>query len=323
MLYKLLLTSVLGLIICMSCSSTRQMSERKMSMSEKDGLLSIEYSDQELLGYQYGIKMPPAGVDPAYQRSGFIHPLRTPDGHRLTQIQPEDHYHHYGLWNPWTRVLIDQDTIDFWNLRDRQGTVRFAEFKEQELTADRASYTALHEHVVLKGGQERVVLHEHQTVTIHEPSDGQYQMDIDIEYECTTDSDFKILAYRYQGLGWRATEEWNDDNSHIITSEGKTRQDADNTTARWMLYQGALGQGQGGVIWLSHPDNYNYPEPIRVWPPGTHEGAVFANFAPTKTKDWTFEPGKKYQLKYRMIIFDGERKAPDAESAWKQYQLSN
>src|SRR5690606_34136163 len=96
----------------------------------KDGeKLTIEINQKPLLTYHFGTIFPPEGVDSAYQRSGFIHPLKTISGHALTRIQPEDHYHHYGIWNPWTHVLFEGDTLDFWNLAKKEGTVRFGGFK--------------------------------------------------------------------------------------------------------------------------------------------------------------------------------------------------
>jgi hypothetical protein len=240
--------------------------------------------------------------DPAYQRSGFIHPVKTLSGHILTRIQPEDHYHHYGLWNPWTRVLFEQDTIDFWNLGKQQGTVRFAGFISDTAAADFVKYTVLHEHVVLQHGKDKVALNELQTVKAYQPGDNHYLIDLEFEYSCATESSFKILAYRYQGLCWRATEAWDNENSQIITSEGKTRINADSTVARWLIYQGQLGNDYGGMAMLSHIDNFNHPEPLRVWPISNHEGSVFANFVPTKNKNWLFEPGKTYTLKYRLKL---------------------
>lgn len=293
--------------------------KNSLSISKEDGLLSIKQGGKTLLGYQYGIMYPPKGIDSAYQRSGFIHPLNTLKGHRLTRIQPEDHYHHYGLWNPWTHTLFEGDTLDFWNIRGKQGTIRFAEFKSTTTNDDYVEYQALHEHVVLKNGENKVALNELQTVRLHQPNDDYYIVDLEFDYSCATESEFKILAYRYQGLGWRGTEEWNDDNSKITTSEGKDRSNADNTTARWMLYQGELGNDYGGMIMLSSIQNYSYPEPIRVWPIGNHEGSTFANFNPTKHQDWLFEPGKTYTLKYRLVVFNDELTTDKAEEFWQDY----
>jgi len=58
-------------------------------------------------------------------------------------------------------------------------------------------------------------------------------------FKCASESPFLILEYRYAGLGWRATEPWNKDNSEALTSEGKTRKDADGTTAKMVIVQGA------------------------------------------------------------------------------------
>ena len=76
--------------------------------------------------YQTAVLYPPAKIDTAYKRSGFIHPLITPSGNILTRVSPPDHYHHVGIWNPWTKVKIGNHVTDFWNLYEKQGTVRFA-----------------------------------------------------------------------------------------------------------------------------------------------------------------------------------------------------
>src|SRR6187549_482823 len=91
-----------------------------------DSVLTISSGDQKLLTYQFKTVYPPTGQDTNYKRSGFIHPLNAPHGQVLTRIQPPDHYHHYGIWNPWTHVLYRGDTLDFWNIGGKQGTVRFA-----------------------------------------------------------------------------------------------------------------------------------------------------------------------------------------------------
>lgn len=75
-----------------------------------DSVLTISSGAMKLLTYQFKTVYPPKGIDTAYKRSGFIHPLYTPHGQVLTRIQPPDHYHHYGIWNPWTHTLFEKDT---------------------------------------------------------------------------------------------------------------------------------------------------------------------------------------------------------------------
>jgi hypothetical protein len=286
------------------------------------GLLTIYAGGKKLLGYQYATVYPPAGVDSAYQRSGFIHPLWSPRGQVLTKIQPPDHYHHYGIWNPWTHTVFEGDTVDFWNLRKRQGTVRFAKFLSISEGPIFGEYQALHEHVVFKkDGAKKIALNELQSMRIYQPGNQNYYIaDITIELSCAGKSPLQLLEYRYGGLGWRATEQWHEDNSEVLTSERKTRNDADGTRARWFIIQGDVDNDYAGVVIMSHPANYNHPEPLRLWPAtADNRGAVFVNFSPTKNMNWLLEPGRRYVLKYRLIVFNGRFTKEKAESAWQNY----
>jgi Methane oxygenase PmoA len=289
---------------------------------KEDGMLTIHAGTQNLLRYYFKTVEAPAGANPLYRRSGFIHPLWTPHGQELTRIQPPDHPHHYGIWNPWTHVLFEKDTIDFWNIGGGSGTVRFAKFTSTTNGAVFAEYDVLHEHVVLKGGKDKVAMNELQHIRVYSPDKNQdyYIVDMTMEMNCATASPLLILEYRYAGLGWRTTQEWDRNNSEVITSEGKGRKEADGSKAKWCIVQGKLGNDYGGAVMMSFPANYNHPEPMRVWPENQYDrGDMYAMFAPTKDKDWLLEPGKKYVLKYRWIVFNGHFTKEKAESAWKYY----
>ncbi|MCF3111463.1 PmoA family protein [Niabella sp. CC-SYL272] len=290
----------------------------------ENGAVTIRYGNKNFLRYHSETVYPPKGIDTAYKRSGFIHPLWTPNGEELTRINAPDHYHHWGMWNPWTHVLFEKDTVDFWNLRDRKGTVRFAGFGALVNGPVYSGYEALHQHIVFKkDGTEKNALNELQTVRIYRPDDrnnNYYIMDVTVQLSCAGASPVKLLEYRYGGLGIRATAEWNKDNSVIFTSEGKDRKAADGSTARWCVAQGQLHQQYGGLEMMSHPANYNYPEPLRVWPENmNNRGDVFLNLSPTKNKDWLLEPGKEYLLRYRFLVFNNRLPKEQAEEAWQAF----
>ena len=294
-----------------------------MNAIVNDGSLTIQSGNQNLLRYWYKTVYPPAGVDTAYKRSGFIHPLWTPHGQELTRIQAPDHYHHYGIWNPWTHVFFEGDTVDFWNIRGRKGTVRFGKFAAVTSGPVYAEFKALHEHVAFKKDKtEKVALNEVQTVRVYKPQENQdyYLVDITIEMTCASESPFLIVEYRYAGLGWRATEKWNKDNSEVLTSEGKSRKEADGSTGKWFIVQGALDNDYGGAVMMSYPSNYNHPEPMRIWPENSNRvGEMFAMFAPTKNTNWMLRPGKTYSLNYRFVVFNGKFTKEKAESAWQHF----
>ncbi|AEL28397.1 DUF6807 domain-containing protein [Cyclobacterium marinum] len=293
------------------------------SLDLNETALVVKKEGLDLWQYNHGLTMPPEGVAPAYARSGFVHPMRTPEGLSLTRIQPSDHYHHYGLWNPWTRVGYKNDTIDFWNLNDKQGTVRFANYVNRTSGPVYADYKVLHEHVVLKDRTEpEVAFSEVQGVRIfaEKENDEYYLADISIVLNTNPDDSIVLQEYRYGSLGWRATELWNRYNSEVITSEGLDRKSADGSLARWCIVQGELGDDFGAVVMMSFPANFNHPEPLRIWPEDIYDkGDIYANFAPTKNKNWVLEAGKAYQLNYRFLVSSKKISPEEAEAAWNQF----
>jgi len=293
----------------------------EMKSAIADGALTIQGENKNLLRYQYETLYPPKGIDSVFGRGAFIHPLWSPRGQVLTRIQPPDHYHHYGIWNPWTRVLFQGDTVDFWNLNAKQGTVRFAHFLTKVDGPVFSEYEALHEHVALKkDGIDIITMNEIQSVRVYRPSENYYMIDFNIQMACADESPVLLLEYRYGGFGWRTTEQWHKDNSEVITSEGKNRKNADGSTARWCIVQGEVDKDYAGVVMMSYPGNYNHPEPLRIWPESMYNrGDMFANFATTKNTDWKLNPGQRYTLKYRLLVFNDRYTKDKAEQAWQYF----
>lgn len=131
-------------------------------------------------------------------------------------------------------------------------------------------------------------------------------------------------AYRYGGgIGFRATEKWHKDNCTVLTSDNKTRIDADGSFAKWCIVEGesATKEGRSGILFLSHPSNRMHPEPMRVWPldGNSGRGDMYFEFVPIRHNDWKLEPKQNYTLKYRMIVFDGKMDSATAEKYWNSF----
>lgn len=289
--------------------------------SANEGLLVIDFNERNLLGYQFEVMAAPQGVDPAYGRSGFIHPLWSPKGQVLTRVQPEDHYHHYGIWNPWTQLSYDGKKYDLWNLGEKQGTVRFSNFVSRDSGPVYSEFTVIHEHVIFNEDQgEKVIMEELQTIRVYRPTETRhYIMDMTIDLRAK-DKPVDLLEYRYGGFGWRATEQWDKNNSEVMSSEGLDRSKVDSTLGRWFYVQGAVDNDYAGAEVMSHPSNFNHPEPMRIWPVAEdNRGDVFASFSPTKNTNWLIEPGKSYVRRYRFVVYNGKLTKQHAESAWQVF----
>ena len=106
----------------------------------------------------------------------------------------------------------------------------------------------------------------------------------------------------------------------MLTSEGKDRDTSNNTRARWVRVQGkTTNGGNAGIVFMSHPDNYDAPQRLRTWNSTMMNGATFVNFNPVQEKPWTFEPGKDYIQQYQLFVYDGTVTAEQCDELYRQY----
>lgn len=287
--------------------------------------LVVQVGEQPILKYRFKTTYPPEGVDPLYKRSGFIHPLYSPQGEILSRIQPPDHYHHYGIWGPWTLTHIDGREVDFWNLNKGQGTVRFAGFLSEVSGKVFSGFKVLQQHIDFGNkGEDRIALNEILDIRVLNIDPTVWVIDYTSSFNTPLPNGILFDAYRYGGgIGFRATEKWTKDNCTVLTSEGKTRIDADGSRARWCIVEGESDteEGRSGILFLSHPSNRMHPEPMRVWPMDANggRGDLYFEFVPIRYEPWEIKPFRDYTLKYRMIVFDGKMDKQTAEKYWNSF----
>jgi hypothetical protein len=296
-----------------------------ITLTKDETKSTISIGDQPVVCYVHSETLPPEGVDPVFRRSAYIHPLYSPGGEILTRIQPPDHWHHYGIWNPWTRTHFGEYKVDFWNLAAEQGTVRFAEYLDALEQQDQAGFRVRHDHIYFtEDGSEAVALNEVWNVTVKAENENSYVLDLSTTLSTPLAGGITLEQYRYGGgLGYRGTERWWPGNATVLTSEGKTWSDADASHARWVRIEGesSVPEGRSGILFLSHPGNRSHPEPMRMWPPNSNEGKenMFFEFCPIRHQEWVLDQGKEYVLKYRMVVFDGALDQETAEAYWKEF----
>jgi len=297
----------------------------KVSIKKDYKDLSLLMNGKPILSYRFATMFPPDTVNPLFKRSGFIHPLSSPGGEVLSRIQAPDHYHHYGIWGPWTKTTIDGRAVDFWNLMAGEGTVQFAGFLSEAEGAVFSGFQALQQHIDFGAkGEDQIAMNEILDVRAWNTGDGVWMVDYTTSINSPLKNGIILDAYRYGGgIGFRATEKWHKDNCTVLTSDNKTRIDADGSFARWCIVEGesATAAGRSGILFLSHPSNRMHPEPMRVWPLDANggRGDMYFEFVPIRHESWKLEPKQNYTLKYRMIIFDGKLDAATAEKYWNSF----
>jgi hypothetical protein len=307
--------------------TAKQVVKNVMTAELTKDYIVLKKEGSEILNYRKSILYPPAGIDTAFRRSGFIHPVYSPSGNIMTRISPKDHYHHFGIWNPWTKVRIGDHETDFWNLGSKQGTVRFAGINSVIDGPVYGGFSVKQDHIDFRGAKpEELAINEIWDVRTWntEPVPGikAYIVDLTTFLSVAGNEPIVFVAYRYAGgIGFRATGEWNNKNSTVLTSEGLTRKDADGSRARWADINGVFkDKGNSGITFFSHPSNRDFPEPMRVWPENQNGvGDVYFEFCPTRHKDWELVPGNLYRLKYRMLVYDGKIESATADRLWNDF----
>ena len=298
---------------------------QEVTLQESSKGMDFLLDGKLVLRYQMTKEPVPSGIKDAYSKSGFIHPVQSPSGQILSRIQPTDHYHHYGIWGPYARATIGGKEVDFWNLGDEKGRVDFSHVLSKKQAGGAAELTVRQHHVDLKAaGESRIAMEEDLRIKVKPADKGRYLIDYTSTLQTAIEGGILLDDYRYGGgIGFRATEVWGDANSTILTSEGKDRATADGSNARWILVTGQSDHSseKSGILFISHNTNQAHPEPLRVWPPGQYEGKgnVFIEFCPIRHTSWEIQPGKRYSLTYRMLVFDGELTVQEAENYWKSF----
>jgi len=305
----------------LSRSSASVSEQPGVRVTKDDSVLVLEKGRQRILQYNHAIVPAPQGQSRLYDRGGFIHPLWSPSGSILTNIHPKDHYHHLGIWMPWTHTEFEGRPVDFWNLGQGQGTVRFNRFLLTTSGPVFGGFKAEQDHVALKTSSgEKVVLKEVWDVRVYNvggPEKGYWLWDFISKQRCVADSPLKLLKYRYGGFGFRATADWKGETAAYLTSQGRTRKDGHATRARWCDTSGVSDGKWKGITFFSNPCNFRHPEHMRIWP--EFENDVFFNWAPVQAGDFEARPGVDHVFRYRQYVHEGKIDVEKTEQLWNDY----
>lgn len=272
-------------------------------------------------GYQLAAgPLPRPDLPAVYRRSGYLHPLVTPAGRVVTDDYPTNHAHHHGVWTAWTRTQFDGRAPDFWNMGEGRGRVEHAGLDAIWGGPLHGGWRSRLAHVDLTSGAPVTALEETWDVRAYGPAFrtpvAANVWDFTSRQRTASARPLELLEYRYGGLGFRGLESWNGAGRwQVLTSEGETdRVRANTARVRWCWVGGAAGEGVAGVAFLVHPDNFRFPQPIRV-----HPDEPFLCFAPPQAGPFEIRPGTLWTARYRMVVFDGPPSAALIERWWQDY----
>ena len=246
----------------------------------------------------------------------YFHPLSSVDGTMFTDLRPDDHPWHRGIWFSWKFI----NGVNYWE-EDRQ-------------TGESAGRTLLLSAVqtVSKGRTVRIdmdlayapagtvehVLWESRAVEVSPPdTNGAYTIDWASEFRALEED---VVLDRtplpgepggkdYGGYaGWSVRMNADVRGGTFRNSEGKSDRTAHRQPAAWMLFTASEG---GSLLFMDHPENLGYPSKWYV-----AEGMPY--FSPALIHDGphTIKAGETLRLRYRIVVLPEGIGTPVAPAGW-------
>lgn len=295
--------------------------EAGVDARKADGAIIVSVAGKPAFTYQGGKTQPPAGYDPAFKRGGYIYPVLTPSGKNVTDDYPANHKHHHGIWAPWTKTEFEGRRPDFWNMGDKTGTVEPVDCGAEFGGPVCGGFVAHHRQVDLRAtpAPKDVLTEAWRVVAYRAASIGGkpfYEFDLDITQTCASASPLTLEKYRYGGLGYRGPKEWDHgkDKCDVLTSEGRTRENGNETRGRWVRYSGTLDGKPASIAIFNAPDDFRFPQPMRIFP-----DQPFFCYAPEQLGPFQIVPGKPFVQRYRVVVADGVLGAGELNQLWNDY----
>jgi len=268
-----------------------------------------------VLVYNRRFVEPPAGADPIYGRSGFLHPLYSPGGRILTDDFPPDHYHQHGIFFAWVNTTFEGREVDFWNQAKKQGDVVHFTLKEVRSGVVFAQLTVVLQHVDRTTPEHsKPAIEETWTIRVYNVA-SPFLIDIVSEQRTASPSPLSINEYHYGGFAMRGAREWfGQPESGMITSGGKGVEDGNHTRPAWVEMFGLVDGSPAGAVVFGSTDNFRYPQPVRL-----HGSKPYFCFAPMVEGPFSIEPGQVYVSRYRIATHDGAVDSEENERLWRDY----
>lgn len=281
------------------------------------GTLTVTDGDRPVLTYRYGDQLP-AGVDPRYARSSYIHPLYSLDGQVLTEDFPRDHRHHHGLFWAWPVAEVRGVRTSNWEPGEPPLRHRFVEVVMTGVSDDGARLVVRN---AWRLGDAEDVAEETVTIVARPATPQGRAVDVEIVLR-PVDGEIALRGTPadnkgYGGLCFRGVAEDGQGRdifrgSVMTTDRGPLEADSTGLSFRWADLSAAAA---GGVAVFVPPDHPASPLPWLV----RNSYAGILNPCWPGLPGATLAPGEAATLRYRIYVHRGDAEAGGVREAYEAY----
>ena len=311
------------LVMCFGCAPLANSVAQSLTIDETDVAITIKQGKQTVVVYNKVSPAAPEGVDPVYERSGLLHPVKTPDGFTVTEMFPRDHLHQHGIFSAWVRTTYDGETIDFWNLAARTGRVLHDRVVSITKNDARVGFEVELIHRI-ESTPPIDVLRERWKITANATDGSYHSFDLETTQAAITEKPLLINEYHYGGIALRGPTSWlsqkrNENQpaekvSVFLNDLGSNREKGNHEHAKWVALSGPNGSKTACVAVLSHADNFRSPQAARL-----HPNKPYFCFAPCFDGEFTIDRQHPYKARFRYFVTDSPPDPVWLNRQWDQW----
>jgi hypothetical protein len=257
----------------------------------------VRAGDKEVLRYQIA---PPRGTALPIETAGFFHPLATPAGVVATDLAPDDHKHHRGVFLAWVEMHGAKDA-DFW------GWGKYAPTEGRRVVVRKVEGLAGGKTARFRAASEwraddTVLLREALSAALR--ADGAAHV-LDLTYAITPAADTRLSRWAFSGFCVRGRKDG--DVESVADPDGAVdrpppnhmKPETDWPAKAWYGYTTKLKDGATvALAVVDHPRN-----PPSLW----HNALSIRMLNPVIVApgEVTLKAGKALTLRYRVVVQDG------------------
>ncbi len=298
-----------------------------LSLREDDAGITLLSHGKTVLVYNKRSPPVPQGMNPIYERSGFLHPVMSPSGQIVTATFPEDHPHQHGIFAAWVKTSWNQRDIDFWNLAGGTGRVL-----HQRVVATSATDHGLSFEVDLIHRAEASpvvdILRERWKVTAIATNGSYHAFDLETTQQNQTEIPLIVQEYHYGGMAVRGPVDWLSskdkdatpgdvhagDPCSFLNSLGSDRMGGNHQRAKWVAMTGETTAGTATIAVLCHADNFRAPQTTRL-----HPTKPYFVFSPCVDGEFTIDRQHPYRGRYRYLVTDAAADPQWLDEQWNAW----
>ncbi len=308
---------ILFIVFCFLMSAISCSNEKKQSQFDlietADGI-SITENNSPVLYYQRSEKV----LNDSMRFSNFIHPLFTPGGDTLTEIFPDDHPFHRGVYWAWHQVFIDSlDAGDLWIMKNIRQSVDSASVHTADNNAVIKTlvswFSPLYEN-------NKSFLQERNSITIHPKENDIRKIDFEIQLHALTNNVRIGGSDDEKGYGGFCLRLRLPEQILFTSSGGKVvPQLLQVNSGKWMDFSrpSQILQDSIGIAILSHSSLPFFPAPWILRQSGSMQNIVFPGRNPIGL-------GKNpVILRYRLIVHSGGVSKINLNQLQREYENEN